>query len=52
MIKNPWRVARCVLMLGLIYWMLEQATWPWVVFYNLVGLGLAYAWKKGALQWR
>jgi len=29
-----------------------QAYWLMVAFIAILGLGLAYAWKKGALQWR
>lgn len=29
-----------------------QAYWLMVAFISILGLGLAYAWKKGALQWR
>ena len=29
-----------------------MAYWEMVVFIGILGLGLAYAWKKGALQWR
>ena len=28
------------------------AYWTMVIFIAILGLGLAYAWKKGALQWR
>ena len=28
------------------------AYWTMVTFIAILGLGLAYAWKKGALQWR
>ena len=29
-----------------------QAYWLMVAFIAILGLGLGYAWKKGALQWR
>ena len=29
-----------------------MAYWEMVVFVGILGAGLAYAWKKGALQWR
>ena len=29
-----------------------MAYWEMVVFVGILGLGLGYAWKKGALQWR
>ena len=29
-----------------------MAYWEMVVFIGILGAGLAYAWKKGALQWR
>lgn len=29
-----------------------MAYWEMVVFIGILGVGLAYAWKKGALQWR
>jgi NADH:ubiquinone oxidoreductase subunit 3 (subunit A) len=29
-----------------------QAYWAMVVFIAILGAGLGYAWKKGALQWR
>ena len=29
-----------------------QAYWTMVVFIVILGAGLGYAWKKGALQWR
>ena len=29
-----------------------QAYWAMVAFIAILGLGLGYAWKKGALQWR
>jgi NADH:ubiquinone oxidoreductase subunit 3 (subunit A) len=29
-----------------------QAYWAMVVFIVILGAGLGYAWKKGALQWR
>ncbi len=29
-----------------------QAYWLMVAFIGILGLGLGYAWKKGALQWR
>ena len=29
-----------------------MAYWEMVVFVGILGVGLAYAWKKGALQWR
>ena len=29
-----------------------MAYWTMVTFITILGLGLAYAWKKGALQWR
>jgi len=29
-----------------------QAYWEMVVFVGILGVGLTYAWKKGALQWR
>ena len=29
-----------------------QAYWTMVVFITILGAGLGYAWKKGALQWR
>ncbi len=29
-----------------------QAYWAMVTFIAILGLGLGYAWKKGALQWR
>lgn len=29
-----------------------MAYWTMVVFIAILGLGLGYAWKKGALQWR
>lgn len=28
------------------------AYWTMVIFISILGLGLGYAWKKGALQWR
>ncbi len=31
---------------------LAMAYWEMVVFVGILGAGLAYAWKKGALQWR
>ena len=31
---------------------LAMAYWEMVVFIGILGAGLAYAWKKGALQWR
>lgn len=31
---------------------LGMAYWEMVVFIGILGAGLAYAWKKGALQWR
>lgn len=30
----------------------QFAYWLMVVFIAILGLGLGYAWKKGALQWR
>ncbi len=30
----------------------QFAYWSMVVFIGILGLGLGYAWKKGALQWR
>ncbi|MQC18894.1 MAG: NADH-quinone oxidoreductase subunit A [Chloroflexi bacterium] len=30
----------------------QFAYWTMVVFISILGLGLGYAWKKGALQWR
>lgn len=30
----------------------QFAYWTMVVFIAILGLGLGYAWKKGALQWR
>jgi len=30
----------------------QFAYWTMVVFITILGLGLGYAWKKGALQWR
>lgn len=30
----------------------QFAYWLMVVFISILGLGLGYAWKKGALQWR
>ena len=30
----------------------QFAYWSMVVFIAILGLGLGYAWKKGALQWR
>jgi NADH:ubiquinone oxidoreductase subunit 3 (subunit A) len=29
-----------------------MAYWEMVAFVGILGVGLAYAWKKGALQWR
>ncbi|MDP6604696.1 MAG: NADH-quinone oxidoreductase subunit A [Dehalococcoidia bacterium] len=29
-----------------------MAYWEMVIFVGILGVGLAYAWKKGALQWR
>jgi NADH-quinone oxidoreductase subunit A len=29
-----------------------MAYWTMVTFIGILSLGLAYAWKKGALQWR
>jgi NADH:ubiquinone oxidoreductase subunit 3 (subunit A) len=29
-----------------------QAYWEMVIFVGILGVGLTYAWKKGALQWR
>ena len=29
-----------------------QAYWEMVLFVAILGVGLVYAWKKGALQWR
>ncbi len=29
-----------------------QAYWTMVAFITILGAGLGYAWKKGALQWR
>ena len=39
---HSWRWLRFLVVVTLIAWLLEQATWPWVVFYNLIGLGLAW----------
>ncbi|MCK9494614.1 MAG: NADH-quinone oxidoreductase subunit A [Dehalococcoidia bacterium] len=30
----------------------QFAYWMMVIFIAILGLGLGYAWKKGALQWR
>ena len=30
----------------------QFAYWTMVLFITILGLGLGYAWKKGALQWR
>lgn len=40
----PWAVS-----LGVVG---KTALWEMVLFIGLLGGGLAYAWKKGVLQWR
>ena len=39
----PWAVT--------LYQSSKAAFWEMMLFMGILGAGLAYAWKKGALQW-